>query len=155
MEFLQTKVTEDLKWLLNKFSHVLSSHMSERLTALLESLKVDPHTHTASKMIAKLQETKLKELVNWLDKEVDHLLYPVLHLSVALFTEAMLTCASNLGHVLSFRNHIQILTKACLAFYTKSFLCTEEYIKIQIHAMQLLLNSYCMESGHAESRKKG
>jgi len=96
----------------------------------------------------------LKELVNWLDTEVDHILYPVLHPSFALCTVAMLTCASNLGHVLSFRNHIQILTKACLAFHTKSFLCTEEYNKIQIHAMQLLLDSYCMESGHAESRKK-
>jgi len=45
VEFLKTymfDITEELKWLLEKFGHVLSNHMSEWVTALLESLKVDP-----------------------------------------------------------------------------------------------------------------
>jgi len=147
-------IIEELKWLLDKFCHTLSSYLSEWVTALLKSLKVDPRTHEAPKAITDVQESKLKELVYWLDAEVDHILYPVLRPIFALFNVAMLACASSLGQVLSFRNRIQVLTRACLIFCTESLLCAEEYIKIQIHAMQLLLDSYCMESGHGGGRKK-
>ena len=148
------KVTEELEYLLQKFGHVLSLCMSEWVTALMQSLKVDPRTHAASKTVIEAQKTKSKELVTWLDSEVDHTLYPVIRPVFALLTVAVLTCVSTLNQLLSSRAHIQILTKACLVFYKESILSTEEYLRLHIHAVQLLLNSFCMESGHAQKRGK-
>ena len=68
----------------------------------------------------------------------------------ALMTVAMLTCASTLCHMISSCNHIQILTKAYQKFYNDSILSTNEYVQLHIYALQLLLDSYCMESGHAQ-----
>ena len=155
VEILQTylsEITKELGRILKKFGHSLSVHMDEWLTAFTQSLTLDPRTHTAPTAVSETQEEKLRELMLWLDMDVDHTLYPILRPVISLMTVAMLTCASTLGQLISFRSHIQLLTKTCQKFYEHSILSTDEYVRLHIHALQLLLNSFCMESGHAKGR---
>lgn len=57
--------------------------------------------------------------------------------------------------MVSSRTCVQTLTKACLLFYRDSILSTKQYLRLHIHALQCLLNSFCMESGHnKESREE-
>jgi len=144
------EIIKEIETILEKFGHTLSVHMSEWVSTLIQSLAVDPRTHSAPTLITETQETKLKELIQWLDVEVDHTLYPILRPVFALMTVAMLTCASTLCQLISSRNHIQLLTKICQKFYKVSILSTDEYVRLHIHALKLLLNSFCMESGHAQ-----
>lgn len=155
VEILQTYLTEittELGRILDKFGHTLSVHMNEWVIAFIQSLTLDPHTHTAATGITETQEGKLKELMKWLDMDVDHTLYPIIRPVFSLMTVAMLTCASTLCQLISFRSHIQLLTKTCQKFYKGSLLSTDKYVRLHIHALQLQLNSFCMESGHAKGR---
>ena len=155
VELLQaylTEIAKELGRILEKFGHSLSIHMDEWVTAFIQSLTLDPHTHTVPTGVTETQEDKLKELMRWLDMDVDHTLYPVIRPVFSLMTVAMLTCASTLCQLISFRSHIQLLTKTCQKFYKDSILSTDEYIRLHIHALQLQLGSFCMESGHAKGR---
>ena len=153
LDVLQTyllEIAKELEIILGKFGHTLSVHMNEWVSAFMQCLTLDPRTHSTSTTVSKAEEVKLKELMKWLDLEVDHVLYPVIRPVFALMTVAMLTCASTLSHLISSRYHIQILTKTCQKFYKNSILSTNEYVRLHIHALQLLIDSFCMENGHAQ-----
>ena len=127
--------------------------MHQWTTALIQSIKADPRTHAPPPAAMKLLNSKSKELMLWLNSEVDHLLYPVIRPVFGLLTLAMVTCASTLSHMISARSSIQILTKACLVFYRDSILSSGEYLRLHIHVLQCLLNSFCMEIGHNRQRE--
>ena len=155
LEGLQTYLLEIIKELgriLEKFGHTLSVHMNQWVSAFMQSLALDPRTHLTPMAVTETHEDKLQQLMKWLDKEVDHALYAIIRPVFALMTVTMLTCASTLGHMISFRSQIQILTRTCQKFYKDSILSTDEYVRLHIHTLQLLLNSFCMESGHARGR---
>ena len=157
IEILQTylsEITKELGRILEKFGHTLSVHVNEWVSTIMQSLTLDPRTHSMPTAVIETQETKLKELMRWLDAEVDHTLYPIIWPVLSLMTVAMLTCASTLSQLISFRSHIQLLTKTCQKFYKHSILSTDEYVRLHIHTLQLLLNSFCMESGHAQRREE-
>lgn len=146
------KIVQEVDYILKKFGHVLSSCMSEWVTAFGLCLKIDPRTHSAPKTATEVHKAKLNELVSWLDAEVDHTLYPVLRPIFGLLTTAMLVCAITLSQLIAYRGHIQILTRACLIFYKKSILSTKEYLSLHIQTQQSFLNSFCMESGRARNK---
>lgn len=146
------KTVEELECILKRFGHSLSPCMCQWITTLLHSLKADPRTHAATPAATELLKMKSKELVLWLDSEVDHLLYPIIQPVFGLLTLSMLTYTSTLTQMVSSRNCIQILTKTCLVFYRDSILATKQYLRLHIHALQCLLNSFCMEIGHNKKR---
>ena len=155
VEVLQTyllEITKEFETILEKFGHTLSVCMGEWVSSFVQSLTLDPRTHSTPTAATETEEVKLKKLLRWLDLEVDHTLYPIIRPVFALMTVTMLTCASTLCQLISFRNQIQTLTRTCQKFYKDSILYTDEYVRLHIHALQLLLNSFCMESGHAQKR---
>jgi archaellum component FlaC len=153
LQVLVHKTIKELETILGRFNHSLSPCMHQWATALIQSLKADPRTHAPPPATMELLKSKSKELVLWLDLEVDHLLYPVIRPVFGLLTLAMVTCASTLSHMISARSSIQILTKACLVFYRDSILSPGQYLRLHIHVLQCLLNSFCMEIGHNRQRE--
>ena len=146
------KIADELGHVLKLFGHSLSPCLKQWTTSVMQSLQTDPRTHYAPAPAIELLAKKSKELVAWLDSEVDHLLYPILQPVFGLLTLCMITCAYSLSHMVSSRSFIQTLTKASLCFYRESILANDDYLRLHIHALQCLLNSFCMEIGHNKTR---
>ena len=147
-------IVEELEHILKRFGHSLSPCMFQWTGALLQALKLDPRIHAPPPAIIELLTAKSKELIKWLDREVDHLLYPVIQPIFGLLVFDILACIVTLRQMVSFRSRIQVLIKACLIFYDSSILSAKQYLGLHIHALQELLNSFCMETGHAKQRDK-
>lgn len=147
------KVTAEFKSILKRFGHSLSPCMCEWIEMLTQYLKLDPRTHAAVPTTVRSFHNKSNQLVMWLRTDVDHLLYPVVQPTIfGPLILSILCCISTLNQMISSRSHIQIITKACLIFFDDSILSTKEYVRVHIHLLQNLLNSFCMEIGHNKSR---
>ena len=146
------KIAEELECILQKFGHSMKPCMGQWIEVLMQVLKEDPRTHAAPPATTELFKKKSAELVLWLDSEVDHLLYPIIRPVFGLLTLSMLTCVSTLNQIVSSRTRIQVITKACLMLYKDSILSSKQYLRLHIHALQHLLNSFCMETGHNRER---
>lgn len=153
MEECVQEVVTELHVVLKRFGHSIGSCAQAWVIALTEILKVDPRTHVAPESATKLLSSKTSEFATYLSSQIDPTLYPVVCPVFALAILSILTCVSTLSRVISFRNVIQLLVRSCLPFFDKSVLSGRQYIRLHIHALQLLLNSFCMESGHARQRR--
>lgn len=147
---LQEVVTE-LERVLNRFGHSLSSSGHAWITALAEALKADPQTHMPPEATKKLLSSKTDEFIVYINSHIDPILFPIVRPIIALGILSILMCVSTLSQVISFRSVIQLLLNSCLPFFDK-FLSENQYVRLHIDALQQLLNSFCMESGHAKQR---
>ena len=148
---LQDVVTE-LEHVLNRFGHSLGSSGHAWITALAEAFKADPRTHMTPEDATKLLSSKTDEFIAYVNSHIDPALFPIICPIVALGILSILTCVSTLSQVISFRSVIQLLLRSSLPFFDKFILSGNQYIRLHIHALQLLLNSFCMESGHSKQR---
>lgn len=151
-EILQDVITE-LQVVLQLFGHSIGTCAKAWLVALAEALKADPQTRVASATATKCLASKTEEFASYLNLEIDHALYPVVCPIFSLAILSILTCVSMLSQNISFRSVIQLLVRSCLPFFEKSVLSGKQYNRLHIHALQLLLNSFFMESGQAKQRK--
>lgn len=150
------EVITELERVLNRFGHSLSSSGHAWITALAEALKAeelkaDPQTHMPLEATKKLLSSKTDEFIVHINSHIDPILFPIVSPIIALGILSILMCVSTLSQVISFRSVIQLLLKSCLPFFDK-FLSENQYVRLHIDALQQLLNSFCMESGHAKQR---
>jgi CHAT domain-containing protein/tetratricopeptide (TPR) repeat protein len=145
----------ELENVLNKFGHILSPCAYQWVHTLVHSLKLDPRTHLTHVATMESLNATSKELAEWFNLEVDHVLYPAIQSIIGLIVFDVLALVATLRHMLSFRSRIQILIKGCLVFYDNSILSDDkQYLGLHIHLLQELLNSFCMEVGHNKQRDK-
>lgn len=154
MEFCLVEVVAELQCVLELFGHSIGSTASAWVTALTQALKADPRTHTPTASALQSLSVKRDQYMSHLHSEVDPILYPVLRPIFALAILSILTYVSSLNQVISSRDMIQCLLRSCLPFFAKSILSGKQYIRLHIHTLQQLLNSYCMESGHGNYKER-
>lgn len=150
MEKCLLEVVTELELVLELFGHTIHSSAHAWVAALTQALKADPRTHMPATGVIEHLSIKTSAFTAYLSSDVDPILYPVICPIVGLAILSILACVSTLSRVISFRSVIQQLVKSCLQFFEKSILSGQPYIRLHIHALQLLLNSFCMESGHAK-----
>ena len=157
IKFMETGLMEviiELERLLKLFGHSIGSHAHAWLSALSQVLKTDPRTHLPPANAVEALTIKSDQFCSYLNSDVDSSLYPIIRPVLVLTILHILTCVSSLSCVISSRVIIQCLVKSCLPFFDKSILSGKQYIRIYIDALQQLLNSYCMESGHANPKER-
>ncbi len=148
-----SEIIRELGCVLNQFGHNLGQCVHEWIIVFEQILVADPRSHSAPLTAVKSLALRSKEFTSWLEMDVDPVLYPVIQPVIGLLTLSILTCVSTISRMISNRELIEILTKTCLHFYQESILSDEQFVRLHIHALQLLLNSFCMESGrHARRR---
>ena len=154
MEVGLMEVITEFAHLLRLFGHSSDSHAHAWVTALSQTLKVDPRTHLPLANAVEALSNMSERFCSYLNSDVDSCLYPIIRPILVLAILHILTCVSSLSRVISSRDRIQYLVKSCLPFFEKSILSGKLYIRIYIDALQQLLNSYCMEIGHANPNKR-
>ena len=154
MESGLMEVIAELEHLLQLFGHSVGSHAHAWISALSQVLKADPRTHLPPANAVEALTTKSDRFCSYLNSHVDSILYPIIRPVLVLAILHILACVSSLSRVISSRNTIQCLVRSCLTFFEKSVLSGKLYIRIYIDALQQLLNSYCMESGHAKPQER-
>ena len=156
-KFMETGLSEaiaELAHLLRLFGHSNDSHAHAWVSALSQIVKADPRTHLPPANTVEALSTMSKGFCSYLNSDVDPCLYPIIRPTLVLAILHILTCISTLSRVISSRDVIQCLVKSCLPFFEKSILSGKLYVRIYIDALQQLLNSYCMEIGHANPEKR-
>lgn len=157
IKFMETglmEVVAELEDLLKVFGHSIGFHARAWVKALNQVLKADPRTHLPPTNAVENLSIKSEEFCSYLNSDVDPSLYPIVRPILVLAILHILTCVSLLSRVISSRDMIQCLLKSCLPFLEKSILSGKQYIRIYIDVLQQLLNSYCMESGHANPKER-
>ena len=157
IKFMETGLSEaiaELAHLLRLFGHSNDSHAHAWVSALSQIVKVDPRTHLPPANTVEALSTMSKGFCSYLNSDIDPSLYPIIRPVLVLAILHILTCISSLSRVISSRDVIQCLVKSCLPFFEKSILSGKVYVRIYIDALQQLLNSYCMEIGHANPEKR-
>ena len=157
IKFMETGLMEvivELERLLKLFGHSIGSHAHAWLNALSQILKADPRTHLPPANAVEVLSVKSDQFCSYLNSDIDSSLYPIIRPVLALAILHILTCVSSLSRVISSRVTIQCLVRSCLPFFEKSVLSGKLYIRIYIDVLQQLLNSYCMESGHANPKER-
>lgn len=122
MEKLLLEVSSQLKELLATFGHS-DNHLLETWVKAMCNLSVtDPKTATLNKAVIETTISQSKSLAEWVNKEIDPILYPIvrplliLAVKVILSRTYVLNCM-NLGH-----KNIQVLSQASLVFFEQSIL---------------------------------
>ena len=157
VKFMETGLIEviaELTHLLRLFGHSVDSHAHAWISALSQVLKADPRTHLPLARAVEALSNTSDQFCSYLNSDVDPNLYPIIRPVLVLAILHILTCVSSLSRVISSRDVIQCLVKSCLPFFEKSILSGKLYIRIYIDALQQLLNSYCMEIGHANPERR-
>ena len=138
-------VTAQLYYTLNLFGHSdKSKTVEEWRNALVNISDVDQVPKEACQVIA----DKSKLLCNWLNKDIDPHLYPIVRpiLILAVMTVLsrcyILNCM-NLGHI-----NIQLLSQGCLPLFENSILNTPEYIGQYLGTIVGLLDSFIARGSH-------
>lgn len=157
IKFMETGLVEviaELAHLLGCFGHSNDSYGHVWVSALSQGLKADPRTHLPPANAVKALSNASNLFCSYLNSDIDPTLYPIIRPLLVLAVLHILTCISSLSLIISSRDVIQCLVKACLPFFEKSILSGKLYIRIYIDALQQLLNSYCMEIGHADPKRR-
>ena len=154
MESYFSEVVSELEAILGRFGHSVGSCAHSWVEALCQALKIDPRTHLPPAATLKSFSLKTDQFISYLNSDIDPALYPIACPIFALAVLSVLTCVASLSRVISSREKIQCLIKACLPFFEKSILSGKQYTRLHIDALQQLLNSYCMEIGHANLKER-
>lgn len=142
MEKLLLEVSSQLKELLATFGHSDNHRVETWVKAMCNLSVTDPKTATLNKAVIETTISQSKSLAEWVNKEIDPILYPIarplliLAVMVILSRTYVLNCM-NLGH-----KNIQVLSQACLVFFEQSILKTEEYIGHHVGLIAGLLDSF-------------
>ena len=142
MERLLLDVYSQLKELMATFGHSDDNCVERWVKAVCNLSVTDPKTATLNKAVIEATISQSKCLAEWVNKEIDPILYPIvrplliLAVMVVLSRTYVLNCM-NLGH-----KNIQVLSQACLVFFEQSVLKTEEYIGHHVGLITGLLDSF-------------
>ena len=122
MEKLLLEVSSQLKELLATFGHSDNHRVETWVKAMCNLSVTDPKTATLNRAVIETTISQSKSLAEWVNKEIDPILYPIarplliLAVMVILSRTYVLNCM-NLGH-----KNIQVLSQASLVFFEQSIL---------------------------------
>ena len=125
---------QELDRVLQLFGHSSNPCGKEWVAALCCASKLDPSSLQVPPKNVLLVLSKSDELAVWLNKEVDHTLYPILCPILNLAVMAMRVRFTYLDYLSIDQHVIEVGCRACLPFFEKSLLsapeCAEQHIEI-------------------------
>ena len=143
METCLLDIAAQLKEVMATFGHTASDSIDEWVRALYRSsLEADPRTSSLPKGTAESALRKSEALAEWVNSDVDSILYPLVRPLLILAVMAVLSLTyvlncMNLGH-----EKIQVLSQACLVLFEQSVLNTEEYLGHHVGTIAGLLDAF-------------
>jgi CHAT domain-containing protein/tetratricopeptide (TPR) repeat protein len=136
------RILDELNNVLKLFGHMLSSVGSEWCHALAEASKLDPKLSRVPRDAVDNLMEKSQLFCEWLDKEIDILLFPIVRPILSLLLVAVGVFYINLNIQNTDQNVTQVICRSVLAFFKTSVLSTNEFVDQHITVYKEMLEAF-------------